>query len=128
MFGTFASSLSAVALTAILMAAGFSLQDPAGPELRINSVFLLVVFAIPALGLTSTRDVAQAWRPLLALSLLGTLAWDVATAFVAGSRPFLSEWYLVYVSGPATLMSMFLFHGFVAGQLARIIPPSGRRR
>jgi hypothetical protein len=127
MFGTFASRLSVSALAAIFVAAGYSLQDSAGLEFRINVVFLLVVFAVPALGLSSAREVARAWRRLLVLSLLGTLAWDVATAFVAGSRPFLSEWYVVYVSGPAMLMLLFLVHGFVAHWIARIIQPSRRR-
>ena len=128
MFGTFASRLSAVALAGILVVAGSSLQDIGGLEFRVNVVFLLVVFVVPALGLTSTRAVGRAWRRLLVLSILGTLAWDVATAFVAGARPFLSEWYLVYASGPATLMLMFVLQGFVADRLTRIIPPTGRRK
>jgi hypothetical protein len=52
----------------------------------------------------------------------------VATAFLAGSRPFLSEWYLVYVSGPAVLMLLFMLHAFVADRLARTIQPSERQK
>lgn len=127
MFGTLASWLSAAALAGILVVAGSSLQGAAGVQFRINVIFLLVIFAVPAVSLTSAREVARAWRRLLVLSVLGTLAWDIATAFVAGARPFLSEWYLVYVSGPALLMLLFLVHGFVADRLAGIIRPSGRR-
>jgi peptidoglycan/LPS O-acetylase OafA/YrhL len=128
MFGTFASVLSTTAFVVMGTAAGFMLQDPWSTEFHINVIFLVVVFGVPATRLTAPRDVAHAWRPLLVLTLLGTFAWDVATAFLAGSRPFLSEWYLVYVSGPAVLMLLFMLHAFVADRLARTIQPSERQK
>jgi len=128
MSGRFASLLSTTAFVVMGMTAGFMLMDPGSAEYQINVIFLVVVFGVPAASLTGPQDVARTWRPLLALTVLGTLAWDVATAFLAGSRPFLSEWYLVYVTGPATLMLLFIVHAFVADRLARTIQPSERQK
>jgi hypothetical protein len=129
MFGTLASRLSTTAFAALAVAVGFMLQDPLSAEFRVNVVFLLVVFAIPALGLTRPRDVVDSFLPLLALALTGTFAWDAATAFFAASRPFLSEWYIVYVSGPGGLMALFLLHAFISDRLAHTIEPvRGPRR
>lgn len=128
MSATFASLLSTTAFVVMGTAAGFMLQDPGSTEYHVNVIFLVVVFGVPAASLTGPQDVARAWRPLLALAFLGTFAWDVASAFLAGSRPFLSEWYLVYVTGPAMLMLLFIVHAFVADRLGRTIQPPERHK
>ena len=107
------------AIAAVLVVTGSLLQAGAGAELWVNLVLFVVIFALPAQGLHAPRDVRAKWRQLLAISLFGSLLWDAATGAIAGTRPFFSEWYLVYTSGPLTLMTLYLIHAWLASLMAR---------
>jgi len=123
--GTPATRWSSAALASVLVVAGAFLRG-GRRGFWVNAFFLVVVFLVPAQGLTRPGDVGRLWRPLLLTAAAGTLGWDAATAFVAGSRPFLSEWYLVYTSGPLVFMLLYLAHAALAKKLARVLhePPS----
>jgi hypothetical protein len=106
------------AMAAVLVVAGSLLQGGSGAQLWVNLVLLAVVFVLPAQGLYAPRDVRTRWKLLLGVAVLGTFVWDVATGAVAGDRPFFSEWYLVYTSGPLTFMILYLIHAWLAALLA----------
>jgi hypothetical protein len=112
--------LASATLASVLVVSGAFLQQ-GGATFWINAFFLVAVFLIPAQTLARPRDVLREWRRLLLVTLLGTLGWDLATGFVAGTRPFLSEWYLVYTSGPVTLMLLYLGHAWLAAGVARFL-------
>lgn len=118
--GTPATRLASASIASVLVVTGAFLQH-GGATFWIDAFFLVVVFLIPAQTLTRPGDVLGRWRSLLAISLLGTLGWDLATAFLAGTRPFLSEWYLVYTSGPITLMLLYLGHAGLAAGVGRLV-------
>lgn len=118
--GTPATRLASAAIASVLVVSGALLQR-GGAALWINAFFLVVIFLVPAQALARPRDVIRGWRRLVATALLGTLGWDLATAFLAGTRPFLSEWYLVYTSGPVTLMVTYLCHAALAAAVARLL-------
>ena len=105
------------AMAAVLVVAGSLAPGGSGARLWVNLVLLAVVFVLPAQGLYAPRDVRARWKFLLGVALLGTFAWDVATGAVAGTRPFFSEWYLVYTSGPLTFMILYLIHAWLASLL-----------
>jgi len=118
--GTPATRLASASIASVLVVTGAFLQ-PGGATFWIDAFFLVVVFLIPAQTLTRPGDVLHRWPRLLAITLLGTLGWDLATAFLAGTRPFLSEWYLVYTSGPVTLMLLYLGHAGLAAGVQRLV-------
>ncbi len=118
--GTPATRLASASIASVLVVTGAFLQR-GGATFWIDAFILVVVFLIPAQTLAGPGDVLSRWRSLLTISLLATLGWDLATAFLAGTRPFLSEWYLVYTSGPITLMLLYLGHAGLAAGLRRLI-------
>ena len=107
------------AIAAVLVVTGSLLQG--GGELWVNLILLAVAFVVPAQGLYAPRDVRTKWKLLLGIAIFGTLLWDAATGTIAGTRPFLSEWYLVYTSGPLTLMMLYLIHAWLASLMARLL-------
>jgi hypothetical protein len=117
--GKHAARWVSAAIAAVFVVAGSLLQAGAGAELWVNLVLLAVVFVLPAQGLYAPRDVRAKWRLLLAIAVFGTLLWDAATGAIAGTRPFFSEWYLVYTSGPLTLMTLYLIHAWLSALMAR---------
>lgn len=117
--GTPATRLASASIASVLVVTGAILQ-PGGATFWIDAVFLVAVFLIPAQAVARPGDVFRQWRRLLAITLLGTLGWDLATAFLAGTRGFLSEWYLVYTSGPATLMFLYLCHAGLSAGVQRL--------
>lgn len=110
----------AVAVTVYaLVAVPGVLLARSGADALAGAVLLLVIYLLPARHLRSIADVRRRWRPLLARVVAGTLAWDAATALVLHRRPLLSEWYLVYTSGPLVFGLLFLLHGSLVQALAR---------
>ncbi len=119
--GKHAARWVSAAMAAVLVVTGSLLEGGGGADLWVNVVLLAVIFVIPAQGLGAPADVRARWKRLLGIAVAGTLAWDVATGAVAGTRPFLSEWYLVYTSGPLTLVLLYLIHAWLASHTARVL-------
>lgn len=103
----------------ILVPGWFASGGPSG-ELAVHAGGLVLGYVLPARGVEAPGDVIRGWRPLVVTFLLATLAWDAGTAAVT-ARGFLSEWWLVYSSGPAVLFALAALHGLTVRAIHRAV-------
>lgn len=101
---------AAVALFVAVAVVGLLAAAPHKPAATaINLGLLVLAFLVPALRIGSWADIRVTWRWLIPWLAGLTIAWDGLTA-LSGQRSFLSEWWLVYSTGPLTLYAMLGVH------------------
>lgn len=101
---------AATTLFVVVAVAGLLAAAPHQPGATAVNLGLLVLgFLVPALRVGRWSDIRDTWRWLLPWLVGLTVVWDALTA-LAGQRAFLSEWWLVYSTGPLTLYVLLGVH------------------
>jgi hypothetical protein len=111
---------AATTLFVVVAVAGLLAAAPHRPSATaINLGLLVLAFLVPALRVGTWGDIRDTWRWLLPWLVGLTVVWDGLTA-LAGQRPFLSEWWLVYSTGPLTLYFLLGLHVSLCALFRRV--------
>lgn len=108
----------------VLLIAGVLTPVPRAVFL-LDAVLMVLAYGVPAWWIGRPKDVMQEWPLLAAWVLLLTVAWDAASAAL-GDRRLLSEWWLVYPSSVICFSALYLFQGWAARLVTRLL--AGRAR
>ncbi len=103
----------------LLAGSGAFLRSGLSGRCLADLAALVVAFLIPAQWIGTPADVRRRWRLCLASIVIGTLLWDVASAYLSARREFLSEWWLVYSSSIVFFVGLLALSGWLVQLLRR---------
>ncbi|MBI3951860.1 MAG: hypothetical protein HY314_15540 [Acidobacteria bacterium] len=109
-----------VTICCVVMVSGYFAGRAHPPTFLTYSILWLIAFGLPAQRVYSVADVRRRWKRWLVYFLVATFGWDMVTSLM-GRRHFLSEWWLVYPSGPLVLFLILMLHGWLTSTTIRFL-------